>query len=121
LRGYKSNNRCRVQDIGGSLLPEGLRKAGWDHRGWNRYLGGGPTSLYMYPGGIQARKKEKKKEKKNNRKEESLHKTLERAEGYSEIIHMGASGGVTSAQSTDSVLNHGESLIKHLRDKKHLR
>jgi len=79
------------------------------------------TSLYMYPGGIQARKKEKKKEKKNNRKEESLHKTLERAEGYSEIIHMGASGGVTSAQGTDSVLNHGESLIKHLRSKKHLR
>jgi hypothetical protein len=28
---------------------------------------------------------------------------------------------VTSAQSTDSVLNHGESLIKHLRSKKHLR
>ena len=28
---------------------------------------------------------------------------------------------VTSAQSTDSVLNHGGSLIKHLRSKKHLR
>jgi len=32
-----------------------------------------------------------KKEEKKNRKEKSLHKTLERAEGYSEIIHMGAS------------------------------
>jgi len=36
---------------------------------------------------MQARKKEKKK----NRKEKSLHKTLERAEGYSEIINMRAS------------------------------
>jgi len=45
------------------------------------------------PGGVQARKKEGKKErkKKKNRKEKSLHKTLERAEGYSEIVHMGAS------------------------------
>jgi len=46
------------------------------------------------PGGVQARKKERKKEKrkkKKNRKEKSLHKTLERAEGYSEIVHMGAS------------------------------
>jgi len=38
-------------------------------------------------GGMQERKKEKKK----NRKEKSLHKTLELAEGYSEIIHLGAS------------------------------
>jgi len=34
---------------------------------------------------------ERKNEKKKNRKEKSLHKTLEQAEGYSEIIHMGAS------------------------------
>jgi len=38
-------------------------------------------------------KQERKKKKKKNRKEKSLHKTLERAEGYSEIIHMGASRG----------------------------
>jgi len=36
-------------------------------------------------------KQGRKKEKKKNRKEKSLHKTLELAEGYSEIIHMGAS------------------------------
>jgi len=57
---------------------------------------------------MQARNKEKKrKEKKKN-----LHRTLERAEDYSEIAHMEQVGrlelssGVTSAQSTDSVLNH---------------
>jgi len=35
-------------------------------------------------------KKERKKERKTNRKEISLHKTLERAEGYSEIIQGGS-------------------------------
>jgi len=53
-------------------------------RGW------ATTSLYMYPGGMQARKKERKKRKRTGG---GLHKTLERAESYSEIIHMGASLG----------------------------
>jgi len=42
------------------------------------------------PSGMQAREKEKKIRKEKKRKE-NLHKTLERAEDYSEITHMGAS------------------------------
>jgi len=69
-------------------------------------------------------KEERKKEEEEGREKKSLHKTLERAEGYNEIIHMRASRSyparVTSTQSTDSVLNHGEFLIKYLKGKRHL-
>jgi len=40
---------------------------------------------------MQVREKGRKVAEKKNRKEKSFHKTLERAEGYIEIIHMGAS------------------------------
>jgi len=42
------------------------------------------------PGASPRYKQERKKENKRTENKKSLHKTLERAEGYSEIIHMGA-------------------------------